>query len=166
MSAVDAAFGGLLASLEQARQRQNTLLMLTSDNGPEHRHRHSWGSTGGLRGAKGYVYEGGIRVPLMVQWPARRLAPLRELPCVTDRDGLVMALRQADEVCAATRRAAREAEAASEAAFDEADAFVKAMMTGCDAFAPIADPAMGKRRPRHRQLAPLTDAASSPVDPT
>ncbi|EOD22909.1 hypothetical protein EMIHUDRAFT_195344 [Emiliania huxleyi CCMP1516] len=32
--------------------------------------RHSWGSSGGLRGAKGYVYEGGIRVPLFLQWPA------------------------------------------------------------------------------------------------
>ncbi len=36
---------------------------------------NSWGSAAGLRGAKGYVYEGGIRVPLLLQWPRAVAAP-------------------------------------------------------------------------------------------
>lgn len=75
MSQVDASFGLLLSGLEAAQLRQHTLLLLASDNGPEHRTRFAHGSTGGLRGAKGFVYEGGIRVPLMLQWPAAALRP-------------------------------------------------------------------------------------------
>ena len=70
MSQVDESFGQMLDGFEALGVRENTLVMLTSDNGPEHREPNSWGSSGGLRGAKGYVYEGGIRIPLLIQWPA------------------------------------------------------------------------------------------------
>ena len=67
--------GRLLASLAALHVRDNTLLLLSSDNGPEHREANSWGSAAGLRGAKGFVYEGGIRVPLLLQWPRRLRRP-------------------------------------------------------------------------------------------
>ncbi len=69
LSQADAAIGRALAALERRGLRDDTLVALTSDNGPEHRERNSWGSAAGLKGAKGFVYEGGIRVPLALQWP-------------------------------------------------------------------------------------------------
>ena len=45
---------------------KNTLLWFSSDNGPKSK---SPGMTNGLRGWKGSLYEGGIRVPGMIEWP-------------------------------------------------------------------------------------------------
>jgi uncharacterized sulfatase len=52
-----------------ASLRDNTIIILASDNGPE----HGLGSAGDLRGSKGQLYEGGIREPLIV-WSARMAA--------------------------------------------------------------------------------------------
>lgn len=61
---IDHHVGRLLDHLEQRGLADDTLIMVTSDNGP-------WfeGSTAGLRGRKIDTYEGGIRMPFVASWP-------------------------------------------------------------------------------------------------
>lgn len=63
---VDRAIGRLDAWLEQRGLAQNTVIWLTSDNGPLNKF-----SKGDLRGFKSHVWEGGHRVPAMIRWPER-----------------------------------------------------------------------------------------------
>lgn len=68
---LDAAFGKLLKALDNMGHHNNTLVIFTSDNGPEGdgTKGRTRGSTGGLRGRKRHTYEGGIRVPGIIRWP-------------------------------------------------------------------------------------------------
>ena len=66
ISAMDAVVGKVRELLREYNVSENTLLWFTSDNGPEMR---SPGSAGGLRDKKGTLFEGGIRVPSIIEWP-------------------------------------------------------------------------------------------------
>ncbi len=66
---IDDNVGRLLEHLDKLEERQNTIVIFMTDNGPTTDH-----FTAGLRAAKASVYEGGIRVPFFLRWPAR-LAP-------------------------------------------------------------------------------------------
>jgi arylsulfatase A-like enzyme len=63
---IDENFGRLLTALEKLGLRENTVVLFLSDNGGTGKPRYD----AGLRGGKSSVYEGGIRVPCFLQWPA------------------------------------------------------------------------------------------------
>ncbi len=96
---VDWSVGELLAAVAAAGQTEDTLVIFTSDNGPETdayrrmlEYRHA--SMGPLRGVKRDLWEGGHRVPFLVRWPGRVPAGTvqDEVLCLTDIMATVAAI--------------------------------------------------------------------------
>ncbi len=65
---LDWSTGQIVDRIRSLGLAETTLVLFTSDNGPE---RNTPGSAGPLRGTKHTVYEGGVRVPLVAWWPGR-----------------------------------------------------------------------------------------------
>ena len=63
---IDDNLGRLFAVLDDLDLTDDTIVIFLTDNGPQQVRYNS-----GLRGRKGMVYEGGVRVPCFIRWPAR-----------------------------------------------------------------------------------------------
>ncbi|MCA9261254.1 MAG: arylsulfatase [Planctomycetales bacterium] len=73
----DACIGEVLQAIDDAGQRDNTLVVFTSDNGfapaadPQALERQGHFPSAGYRGYKADIWEGGHRVPMIARWPGR-----------------------------------------------------------------------------------------------
>lgn len=67
---LDDNMGRVLATLKELELEKDTIVLFLTDNGPAFPHKNSR-YNGGMKGSKGSVDEGGVRVPLFVHWPGQ-----------------------------------------------------------------------------------------------
>jgi len=83
---VDWCVGEILETLDQLNISDNTLIIVTSDNGPRVADPNTHQSSGKLRGYKSHIWEGGHRVPFIARWPGniKPATSSDETICLTD----------------------------------------------------------------------------------
>ncbi len=69
---IDWNVGRILKKLDDLRLADNTIVIYFSDNGP-----NGWRWNGGMKGRKGSIDEGGVRVPFLIRWPTKIKPGLR-----------------------------------------------------------------------------------------
>ncbi len=67
LESVDDSVGAIMDAVESSGEADNTIFIFTSDNGGYYQATENWP----LRGYKSNLYEGGLRVPLIIRWPAK-----------------------------------------------------------------------------------------------
>lgn len=99
----DTQIGRVLDKIKALGLDDNTLIIFSSDNGPEVPSEdpgqgtyYSRGSTGGLKGRKRSLFDGGVRTPFLVRWPGRIPAG------VVNRSTTITAVDLLPTLCAAT----------------------------------------------------------------
>lgn len=80
---LDAQMKRLFNVLKQKGALENTLIIITSDNGPQNENGHDYtffNSSGGLKGFKRDLYEGGMRVPMIAYWKGKIMPSVSNHP--------------------------------------------------------------------------------------
>jgi arylsulfatase A-like enzyme len=68
---VDREIGQIFDLLKELNIDDNTIVFVCGDNGGARYFKHFFDSNGHFRGQKGNLYEGGLRIPMIVRWPGR-----------------------------------------------------------------------------------------------
>lgn len=83
---LDWSIGEIIKVLDETKIASNTILIVTSDNGPWLHFGEEAGSSGGFREGKSTTFEGGTRVPFMIRWPNKIKAGMVNSELFTNMD--------------------------------------------------------------------------------
>ena len=89
---IDWNVGRVLTKLNELKLAENTIVLYFSDNGP-----NSWRWNDGMKGRKGSVDEGGLRVPLLIRWPGH-IKPQTRIPQIAGAIDLLPTLADLAEI--------------------------------------------------------------------